>query len=95
MDDKELLICECHSVEHQIIISYSDDETEKGEKYPMCYAHIHLSKVSFWRRLYYGIKYIFGYQCRYGSFEEFIFNPEDASKLQNVVNYLKNEIQSS
>ena len=55
------------------------------------YATIHLRKKSFWTRLKYGIKYIFGYQCRYGAFDEFIFNPNDARRLQKVVNLLKEE----
>jgi hypothetical protein len=85
---KDILICECNSTDHQMILLYSDDETD-GIKYPMCYVHVHLNKKPFWDRLKYGIKYIFGYQSRYGAFDEFIFNPEDADKLQNLVNYLK------
>jgi hypothetical protein len=37
------------------------------------------------------LRYIFGRQCRYGAFDEFIFNPEDSDKLQNLVDYLKRE----
>jgi hypothetical protein len=37
----------------------------------------------------YGIKYIFGYKCRYGAFDEFIVNPKDADKIQEIVYYLK------
>jgi len=87
---KDLLVCECNSTEHQIILIY-DELEDDGKKYPMCYAHIHLSKVSLWRRLKYSIKYIFGYQSRYGAFEEFIFNSEDTPKLQELVNYLNNK----
>ena len=85
---KEILICDCHSTEHQIIFLYEEEEDENGEKYPVCYAHIHLNKLSFWRRIIYGVKYIFGYQSRYGAFEEFIFNPEDSIKIQNLSDYL-------
>lgn len=89
---QDLLICECHSTEHQIILSYSEDiDNTNGKVYPMCYAHIHLSKYSFWQRLKHGIKYIFGYRCRYGDFDEFIFNPKDASELQELVDYLNKE----
>jgi hypothetical protein len=87
-NDKEILICNCHSTDHQLVILYSEDEIEETI-YPMVYAHIHLNKLPFWDRLKYGIKYIFGRQCRYGAFDEFIFNPEDATKLKEVVKYLK------
>ena len=87
-DDKDIIICQCNSTDHQIIFLYSDDEIN-GERYPICYAHIHLNKLPFWKRLKYSIKYIFGYQYRYGAFDEFIFTPDDADKLQKLVNYLK------
>jgi hypothetical protein len=63
---------------------YSEDDG-----YPMVYSHVHLNKRPFWKRFNYGIKYIFGYKSRYGAFDEFIFNPNDAERLQEVVNYLK------
>ena len=43
----------------------------------------------------YGIKYIFGYRCKYGAFDEFIFKPEDAYKIQRLANYLKSEIENA
>jgi len=80
----EIFICDCHSPEHQMVIVYSEDDG-----YPMVYSNVHLNKRPFWERLKYGIKYIFGYKCRYGAFDEFIFNTDDAERLQEVVNYLK------
>ena len=104
----ELLICTCHSTDHQIILiheyeeEYKTDENggyakdDKGnyiitKKYPMCYAHIHLTSYSFWSRVKYAMKYIFGYKCRYGAWDEFIFNPEDAPKLQKLVDHLNDK----
>jgi hypothetical protein len=88
---KDVLICECHSTDHQILLMYSEDEHPTGTTYPVCYAHIHLNKRPFWQRVKYSIKYIFGYKCRFGAFDEFLFNPEDADKLEKLVNYLRNE----
>jgi hypothetical protein len=87
---KDLLICDCHSTEHQMVVLYSEDEIE-GISYPMCYFHIHLNKRPFWERVKYGFNYIFGRQCNYGAFDEFVFNPEDYDKLQKLVDYLKKE----
>lgn len=87
----DVLICDCHSTEHQLVIHYSEDEYNDGKTYPMCYFHIHLNKLPFWERVKYGLKYIFGYKCRYGAFDEFIFNPDDVYKLEKLVTYLKNE----
>jgi hypothetical protein len=70
---------------------YSEDEYSTGETFPTCYAHIHLNRRPFWERVKYGIKYIFGYRCRFGAFDEFLFNPDDVEKLEKLVKYLKNE----
>lgn len=88
--NKEILICECNSTEHQMVFLYSDDEIN-GMKYPMVYIHVHLNKRPFWQRLVYGLKYIFGHQSRYGAFDEFILNPDDSKKLKDVVKYLKDK----
>jgi len=87
IDDKEILICACHSTDHQLIIIYEDEEID-GHRHPICYFHIHLRKRPFWERVKYGIKYIFGYQCNYGAFDEFIFNSKDANKMQELADYL-------
>ena len=84
--DKDVLLCECNSTEHQLIVLYDNQD-----EYPQVYFHIHLNKKSFWNRLVYGIKYIFGYRSRFGAFEEFIFNPDDVEKIERIVTYLKHE----
>ena len=53
------------------------------------YISTHLNKGTFWERLVYGIKYIFGHQSRYGAFDEFIIKPEDANEFEKVIRYLK------
>ena len=86
--EKDLLICSCHSTDHQMVVLYGEDDIN-GIIYPTVYIHTHLSKRPLWERVKYGIKYIFGYQSRYGAFDEFIFNSEDSEKLQDIANYLK------
>ena len=83
-ETQEIFICDCHSSEHQFIIRKFDDEEE-------VYLTIHLNKKPLLKRIKYAFKYIFGYQSRYGAFDEIILNPEDADRLQNVVNSLKPE----
>jgi len=81
----ELFLCDCFSADHQMIITYVEDEGWED-----VYANVHLNHYySFWQRLIIGIKYIFGQKSRYGAFDEFIFHPGDSAKLQKVVDYLK------
>lgn len=85
--NKHLLICSCHSTEHQIII-YENTDPLYG---PEAYVHIHLIKRSFWKRLKYAIKYIFGYKSRYGAWDEFILEPKHADKLEQLLYHLTSD----
>jgi hypothetical protein len=50
---------------------------------------VHLNKKPILKRLKYAVQYLLGRKSRFGAFDEFIFNPDDAERLQEVVNYLK------
>jgi hypothetical protein len=82
-----LLICDCSSLEHQIVFRYEVDDN-------MVFANIHLVKKSFFKRIVLGVKYIFGYSCKYGHFEEFILKREHAWRLIKIANDLKYGIDS-
>lgn len=83
-DLEEIIICACKSTEHQIIFrTICNDEDH------WVYIDIHLAKRKWVKRFWYGIKYIFGFQSKYGAFEEIIITPEESHKLEKVVNYLK------
>ena len=80
MKDELLFTCACNSAEHQIIMWQDED---------LVYASIHLVNLSFFERLWLGVKYILGYKCKYGNFEEFIWRKEDAEKLEMIARKLK------
>lgn len=79
--DSQVLICDCHSDDHQILIHYDDEDRE-------VYLHIHLASRGFWARLKYAFKYVFGYKSRYGAWDSFIFRKQDSKKLEDVVKFL-------
>jgi hypothetical protein len=80
--ETQLFLCECSSAEHQIITHYDSEDKQ-------LFLTVHLSNLKFFERLWLGIKYIFGYKCKYGNFQEFIFNPKDADRLIELGNLLK------
>ena len=84
-EQRETLICQCNSIEHQISFNWIEDKELEGE----VYMEIHLAKLSFCDRLKHGIKYIFGYRCMYGDFDEVILKKNDVHKLEKVVEFLK------
>lgn len=82
---EELIICACGDVEHQIIFRTIEDDSD-------VYMSVHLARCSFFKRLWYGIKYIFGYRCKFGAFGEFILTnerPNHLIKLKKVVKWLE------
>lgn len=83
--ESEILICDCNSSEHQIIIHKDSDEN-------IVYCHIRLVKRSFWKRLILGIKYIFGYKCKFGHWDEFVFKPEHSQQIQNLLEHLNKKL---
>ena len=80
----ELLICNCSSIEHQLVFSTIADDPDRW-----VYVHVHLCGCPFFQRLWAGLKYIFGYKCKYGNFEEVILDESHADQLQKIVDYLK------
>lgn len=81
LNNEEILICACHSVEHQIVI-------QKDEEDKVLYCSIHLLPLPWYKRIVNGIKYIFGYRCKYGDFDEFLFDKKHITKLNQMVNFL-------
>lgn len=79
-----ILICSCGSTDHQVVFF-------KDNKYPDVYMHVHLVNRSFWYRLKYGIKYIFGYKSRYGAWDEFVLTHQHVEQLLDVVDHLTDE----
>ena len=83
---EELFICQCGDPSHQFIIA-ADKETTEG---PCAFISVHLSREhNIFKRMWYAIKYVFGARSIYGDFDEIIINPNDADRLQKVVDFLK------
>ena len=82
MENKKFFSCRCGSFEHTLRIAYIDHAD--------VYIETYLCDLGFWKRLWLGIKYIFGYKSRYGNFAEFILSPEDIKEMKEFIDdYLK------
>lgn len=69
MEDNLYVECACHSREHLLQFSKFKDDEDKE-----VYLHVFLTNDGFFKRVFKGLKYIFGYKCRYGHFSEIILN---------------------
>jgi hypothetical protein len=74
----QILICNCNSTEHQIVLLQAENDD-------VLYLQIHLAPRPFLHRLKYAIKYIFGYRCKYGAWDEFELTKEHVEILNQIV----------
>lgn len=81
---EEIIICACENVEHQVIIRTVEGWEEVA-------VAIHLKHLPFHKRLWHGIKYIFGHKSKYGDFDEIIIAPKDVDKIKKVVEWLETD----
>lgn len=61
--ETHVILCACHSDEHQLIYRY---DPEDKEIYTSVYLHQYRG---FWKRVWVGIRYMFGYQSKYGAWD--------------------------
>jgi hypothetical protein len=80
--DNKIIICSCNSLEHQMMLWHDKEDNEI-----ILYTEIHLITYhNFFKRLWYGIRYVFGYKSRFGAWDEFIFDDENYRKLKEFIN---------
>ena len=89
MMEHEIIVCECESVEHQIIFAYFPEYEDDREVYMSIYLH---PTYGFFRRLWAAIKYIFGHRSIYGHFDDVIISQKDSHKLVKILKYLDPDV---
>lgn len=67
--------CACFSPEHTLRFVFDPEDKE-------IYTEVYLNHYqNFFKRIWIAIKYVFGYQCKYGHFDCFIMRSDDAQRL--------------
>lgn len=80
MNEPVYLECDCTSAEHTMRFVLDDDEV-----YPHIYVEMQLSRSrGFLRRLWLAIKYVFGYECKYGHWDETMLTAGNVEKLRDL-----------
>lgn len=81
---KKIVLCECNSLEHQIVFLKFDDEPDT------VYMQVHLThRRNFFDRLIYGLKYALGHTSNYGAWDEFVL---EKSSLREMREFLAKEV---
>jgi len=83
LDGTEYFECQCGSDEHTLRFTLSLDDPA------YIYTSVFLGSYPWgWRRIWTGIKYLFGYKCKYGHWDCFMLRPEDAARLRSLLDRL-------
>lgn len=79
--------CECISCDHTIRFVYVNDED-----CPELYVETQLNRTkNFFQRVWAAIKYVFGYECKYGHWDCNIIQAKDINKLIGILNVYKKD----
>jgi hypothetical protein len=86
MKDK-IIICDCTSSEHQIVVRFDKDFSDK---YREVFLDIHLiTYKNIFKRIWISVKYICAYKCRYGHWDEIIITKDNYKPLKKIIKFLE------
>ena len=78
--------CICDSDEHFLRMTYFVDEWNNMDEDEI-YFSVHMqASGGFWSRLKHAVKYVFGYDCKYGHFECTTIRRKDAERFRDLMN---------
>jgi len=77
---KGAIFCNCHSSEHQLVLTYVPGDTHDEPDEVFIEVHLRTSD-NFFKRIVTAIRYIFGYKSRFGAWDEFTVKYEDCDTL--------------
>lgn len=82
MDKVLHLDCDCFELEHTLRYSYLIDNDIRLSE---VFVHTFLSLQPWYKRIWHGIKYIFGYKSKYGHFDETTLEYKKVIKLRDFL----------
>ena len=85
--------CECSSIEHRLHFDYEPPSYTQKE-FGDIYIHVYLNPVNgFFKRLVLATKYLFGYQCKYGAWDETIIRRRQIPEIIALFNEMNKDNQ--
>jgi len=80
--ETQYLECSCTSARHMLRFILDDGSSDDC---PEIYVEFQLNRPrSFWRRIWIGITYIFGYRCRFNHWDEVLLLKDQVVKLRSI-----------
>lgn len=85
----EYFECKCYSQEHLLRFEYYIDDLENRQEDGI-HVSVLLSAPGFWNRLWSAIRFVFGYECRYGHWDGIHLRKQDGERLRTMIDHWLN-----
>ena len=82
MQEFRYLECRCSTPEHTVRFAKDED---------FVYMTFFLADLPWFSRVVNAVKYVFGYKCMYGHFDEVVLGKEELGSLIEILEEAKNE----
>lgn len=93
LDGTEFFECMCGSDEHTLRFTLNFDVNDYSGDYPCIYTSIFLREKVWWERIWVAVKYVFGYKCIYGHWDNWEMLPKDVHRLKAMCEKFISETQ--
>jgi len=82
MRTNQLFLCSCSSPEHQLFLSF-DDEYPWNDSVSITF---HLASRPWYKRIWAATRYVFGYKCQFGHFDELLLEYDQVEEMRDSLN---------
>ena len=82
----EYFECQCCCNEHVLKLWLDSEPIDPKDPWTgIIYASVFLARDVWYKRLWYGLKYIFGHKSKFGAFDEILLREEDYDRLRSML----------
>lgn len=92
----EHFTCVCESDEHYFNVKlwdFTKVDDSRPEDVSLAFSLLMYQYRGFWQRVWAAIRYVFGYQCKFGHFESAELKYEDADRLISMIQRFKERVE--
>ena len=99
-DDSEIFVCECSDIAHHVIFQVWDwgKDDKRLAMHPEAAIELAIfvplnPEWKWHKRIWLAIKYMFGYQCKYGHYDSMMVRRSDVPRIKAILDRYEEKIQ--
>lgn len=92
---RELFVCKCGNIEHQLILQWDDEWAVEDEKFKEVWVEVHLcNHRQWWKRVVPAIRHVLGYKSRYGQYDSIGLDKDQLDHMVQTLQTARKEVWS-